>query len=57
VIVAVDGRPVAATGELRATVENSKHPGDTATVTVLRGGQRQDVPVRLSQRPSDQPCR
>ena len=56
VIVAVDGKPIATGGELRAIVENSKHPGDTATVTVMRNGQRQDVQVRLTQRPSDVPC-
>ncbi len=57
IIVAIDGRPVATGGELRGYVENNKHPGDTVTLTVLRGGQRQDIPVRLSTRPSDQPCR
>ncbi len=57
IIVAIDSRPVATAGELRGYVENNKHPGDTVTLTVLRGGQRQDVPVTLSTRPSDQPCR
>jgi|GEM_PF-1075775 len=57
IIVAIDGRPVATGGELRGYVENNKHPGDTVTLTILRGGQRQDVSVRLSIRPSDQPCR
>ena len=56
IIVAVDGQSVATGGELRALVENGKHPGDNAAITVLRNGQRQDVSVRLSQRPSDQPC-
>ena len=56
VIVAVDGKPVATGGELRAAIENSHHPGDTITISILRDGQRQDVPVKLSQRPSDQPC-
>jgi S1-C subfamily serine protease len=53
VIVALDGRPITAPGELSAYVENNKRPGDTITVTVLRDGQRRDVPVVLSERPSE----
>jgi S1-C subfamily serine protease len=56
IIVAVDGQPVATGGELRALVENGKHPGDNVVLGVLRNGQRQDVNVRLTQRPSDPPC-
>jgi S1-C subfamily serine protease len=52
IIVAVDGRPVGTGGELRAYIENTKHPGDTVTVTVLRDGQRQDIPVTLGERPA-----
>jgi 2-alkenal reductase len=51
IIVAVDGRPVTTAGELRAYIENSKHPGDTVVVTVVRNGQRLDVPVTLGERP------
>jgi 2-alkenal reductase len=51
VIVAVDGQPVATGGELRAYIENSKHPGDSVTLSVLRDGQRQDIQVTLTERP------
>jgi S1-C subfamily serine protease len=51
IIVAIDGQPVATGGDLRGYIENTKHPGDTATVTVLRNGQRQDFTVTLSERP------
>jgi 2-alkenal reductase len=51
IIVALDGRPVTTTGELRAYIENNKHPGDSVTVTVIRSGQRMDVPVTLGERP------
>jgi S1-C subfamily serine protease len=52
IIVAVDGRPVATTGDLRAHIENTKRPGDSVTLTVLRNGDRQDVFVVLSERRS-----
>jgi S1-C subfamily serine protease len=48
----VDGQPVATGGDLRGWIENQRHPGDTATITVLRDGQRQDFPVTLSERPA-----
>jgi S1-C subfamily serine protease len=51
VIVAVDGHPVSTGGDLRAYIENTKHPGDTVTVTVLRNGQHLDVDVTLGERP------
>ena len=54
VIVAIDGQPVATGGDLRGWIENNKHPGDTATVSVLRNNTRQDVQVTLSERPADQ---
>ena len=41
-------------GDLRGWIENTKHPGDTSTVTVLRNGQRQDLKVTLSERPQQQ---
>jgi 2-alkenal reductase len=50
IIVAIDGQRVTG-GELRAYIENNKRPGDTATLTVLRDGQRVDIPVALSERP------
>jgi S1-C subfamily serine protease len=53
-IVAIDGQPVATGGDLRGWIENTKHPGDTTTVTVLRNGERQDIQVTLSERPPTQ---
>jgi S1-C subfamily serine protease len=55
IIVAVDGQPVTTAGELRAYIENNRHPGDTVTVTIIRGGQRQDVQVTLGERPPTTP--
>jgi 2-alkenal reductase len=55
-ILAVDGRPLASAGELRAYVENTKRPGDTITVTISRDGQEQPVQVQLRQRPDQQDC-
>jgi len=52
VIVAVDGQPVSTSGELRAYIENSKHPGDTVRLTVVRDGQTQDLQVTLGERPA-----
>jgi S1-C subfamily serine protease len=47
-IVALDGNKVATFDDLLAYVE-SKRPGDTVRVTVLRDGERADVSVRLKQ--------
>jgi len=59
IIVAIDGQPVTTGGDLRGYIENNKHPGDQATLTVLRNGQRMDIPVTLSERPAQasQPTR
>jgi 2-alkenal reductase len=54
IIVAIDGQTVATGGDLRGYIENTKHPGDTAVITVLRNGQRQDITVTLSERPAQQ---
>jgi 2-alkenal reductase len=54
IIVAIDGQTVATGGDLRGFIENTKHPGDTAVITVLRNGQRQDFTVTLSERPATQ---
>jgi S1-C subfamily serine protease len=54
IIVAIDGRSVSTGGEVRAYIENTKPPGDTVTVTVVRNGQRQDFPVTLGERPPQQ---
>jgi 2-alkenal reductase len=59
IIVAIDGQPVTTGGDLRGWIENMKHPGDVATVTVLRNGSRQDFQVTLTERPqqTQQPAR
>jgi S1-C subfamily serine protease len=54
IIVAIDGQAVTTGGDLRGYIENTKHPGDTVTVTVLRNGQRLDLSVTLSERPQQQ---
>ncbi|MGQ7297198.1 S1C family serine protease [Quadrisphaera sp. KR29] len=45
-ITAVDDRPVTSAESLTAQVR-SRAPGDTVTLTVVRGGQEQDVQVQL----------
>jgi 2-alkenal reductase len=56
IIVAIDGQSVAGGGQLRGYIENNRRPGDTVTLTVLRNGDRLDIPVVLSEAPNDQ-CR
>jgi S1-C subfamily serine protease len=50
IIVALDGQPVNSLGEVRAYIENAKHPGDSVTVSVVRNGQPMDIPVTLAER-------
>ena len=45
-IVAVDGKRVKNVDELLTEVE-SHAPGETITLTVLRGGRAKDIPVTL----------
>jgi S1-C subfamily serine protease len=52
VIVEFDGREVSSSAELQSAVD-SKRPGDTATVTVLRGGERTSLEVTLDSRPEN----
>src|SRR5262249_50431663 len=47
VIVAIDGKKIEKVNDLFDSVEQHK-VGDKTTVTVLRDGQQQDVPVDLS---------
>ena len=47
-IVAIEGKPVKNVDELLTEVE-SHAPGDVVTVTVIRGGQTQDIAVTLGQ--------
>jgi S1-C subfamily serine protease len=57
ILLAVDGRPLETGGELRGYIENTKRPGDTVTFEISRDGHRQEVTVRLSERPDQQGCR
>lgn len=50
-IVAIDGRDVRTFDELLAYLITNKGPGDTVTLTVLRGSERVDVPITLDKRP------
>ena len=50
VIVAVDGQPMNDESSL-AQVLSQKKPGDTATLSIVRGGQQQDVQVTLGEQP------
>jgi 2-alkenal reductase len=50
-IVAVDGQPVQALDDLMRYVVIYKSPGDTVTLTVLRGDQKLDIPLTLGIRP------
>jgi S1-C subfamily serine protease len=52
VIVKVDGRDIATFSDLIAYIE-TKQPGDTVTVTVVRGGQTQDIKATLGTLPAN----
>jgi S1-C subfamily serine protease len=51
VIEAIDGKAIASSQDLAAAVARRK-PGDTMTLTVLRGGQPQQVEATLAVRPT-----
>ena len=50
-IIAVDGHPVKIFNDLLSYLVNNKAPGDTITVTVLRGDEQLDFEVTLGKRP------
>ena len=50
-IVAVDGREIKDFSELLSYMVVNKAPGDVITFTIIRGGDRMDVPVTLGERP------
>jgi 2-alkenal reductase len=52
VVVAADGEPVNTFTDL-LVITSQHQPGDSLTLTVLRGGQRQDVAVALEPRPEE----
>ncbi len=47
IVVAINGVPVRSTGDLRNVIETSADPGDTITVTFLRGGREQQTQLTL----------
>ncbi len=51
VITAVDGKPLQGDSDLAEAI-NPHKPGDTVTVTVIRGSQSNDVKVTLGELPS-----
>ena len=51
VITAIDGKPITGMEDLIAAI-NAKQPGDTVTLTVIRGGSTQEVDVKLADRPA-----
>jgi S1-C subfamily serine protease len=51
VIVALDGTPVATTGQLGTYLALETSPGDTVSVTVIRDGEEQTLDVTLGTRP------
>ena len=51
IITAIDGQPVVAFSDLTAYLFNKTTPGQTVTLTVLRGGAEQKIQVTLAQRP------
>lgn len=50
-IIAVDGHDVKVFNDLLSYLVNNKSPGDTITLTVLRGNERVDLQVKLAKRP------
>jgi S1-C subfamily serine protease len=46
IIMAVDGKPVRARDDYFSIIEN-KRPGETITLTILRGGRQVQVPLKL----------
>ncbi|HKP19516.1 MAG TPA: trypsin-like peptidase domain-containing protein [Gaiellaceae bacterium] len=55
VVVAIDGRPVRSSTDVVRIVTEELRPGQVARFTILRGSQRRDVPVKLTDRPPDEP--
>jgi len=50
-VVAVDGKPVIVYGDLISYVVNHKSPGDQIMLTIIRDGERMEVPLTLGKRP------
>jgi S1-C subfamily serine protease len=54
IITAVDGQPMKRPEDFISYLELQKKAGDPMTLTILRGGQQQDVSLTLGQRPAAQ---
>jgi serine protease Do len=52
VVVAIDGRPVRTADDLVRIIAERLTPGDTATFTIVRGGERRQIRVHLGERPT-----
>jgi S1-C subfamily serine protease len=50
IIAAIDGKPLATVEDL-FTALRQKHPGQTVALTLIRGGKRESLEVRLSDKP------
>jgi S1-C subfamily serine protease len=50
-IIAIDGMPIKTFDEMLSYLVVHKAPGDTVTLTIMRGDQRLDIPVTLGARP------
>ena len=53
VLVAIDGRPVRTATDVVRIVSTQLRPGQRSTLTIVRDGKRQDVPVVLANRPEN----
>ena len=51
ILVAVDGEPVASVAELETYLETNAQVGETVTLTVVRDGQRLEVPLEVAEEP------
>jgi S1-C subfamily serine protease len=52
-IIAIDSQPVITFDDMIRYLILNKNPGDTVTLTILRGSQQMDIPVVLGTRPSN----
>ncbi len=50
-VVAVDGKQVIVYGDLIAYIFTNKSPGDSITLTIIRGGEEMEVTLTLGKRP------
>ena len=53
VVVALAGEPIRSSSDLVRSVTERLRPGQLVTVTIVRGGKRIGIPVRLAERPGD----